>query len=162
MYFKRRASVLGLVLVLGLLFSVLVAPAIHAGGPHSEHAKGEEADSSFDMNDRFSGSGASGQGDATIRNGELFLSLGARGLDTNHPYEVLVVIGSGNAFGGEALFVFPVTSSNKGKFNLKIRRFDLFLGSGDYRVDFLVVEVGDPNPSMPLLACEPWINFTIE
>ena len=155
--FNHRLRVLGLALVLGLLLGVMVAPAVQAGGKNN---------SSFDMNDRFATeTGASGHANIMVDDGELSLNLGARGLRVDHDYEVLVTIGVGDAFGGEDLLVFPVTSDKNGKLEFNIKGLDLGLARGDYRLDFLVVHShGKRNPTKRdlLLACQPAPRITIE
>ncbi len=155
--FRQQARLLSLSVVIALLLSIVVAPAAQAGGKNN---------SSFDMNDRFATEkGASGHAISKVDDGELGLHLVAKGLQTNHDYEVLVTIGIGDAFGGVDLLVFPVTSDKNGKLKFDIKGLDLGLAPGDYRLDFLVVHPhGDPDPTLRdlLLACQPAPRVTVD
>ena len=162
MKLKMKISILiGSLLLLAFALNLGVAPTVQAGGKNN---------SSFDMNDRLSSggpgsTGASGHANIRVDDGELTLNLGARGLQADHAYEVVVPIGVGDAFGGEDLLVFPVTSDKNGKLRFKINGLDLGLDPGDYRLDFLVVHPhGDPDPTLRdlLLACQPAPLITIE
>ncbi len=129
----------------------------------------------FDMNDRFSGSGATGEGRAEVDDGELELRIRANDLEANHPYEVHVIVGpEGNPDLVEDLMdligvhIFPVTSDKNGKFTFKIVGFDLDLAPGQYRLDYLVLHDlaahdhdQDTFPTFLVLACQPASFFTI-
>ena len=113
----------------------------------------------FDMNDRFSGSGASGSGTVKVINGQMDLTIHARDLVTNTPYEVHVAVGGQNVacstFAPDDVHIFPVTSDKNGKFKFRIVGFDLGLDPGEYRIDYVV----DANF---VLACAPASCVTID
>ena len=138
-----------------------------AGGPTNIDA--------FDMNDRFSGSGAKGNGFVKVTDGQLNLTIHARDLEADHPYEVHVIVGPEgnpdldlpNLIG---VHIFPgVTSDKNGKFKFKIVGFDLGLDPGQYRLDYLVLhdldahahEGKDEFPDFLVLACAPASFVTI-
>jgi len=100
----------------------------------------------MDMNDRFSGSGASGDARLKMKHGEMNLRTRGRGLETNHSFEVHVTVGfeGETGFNPETIHVFPVTSNSRGKLRLTIEDFDLGLDPGSYRLDFLVVHDHTP------------------
>ena len=125
------------------------------------------------MNDRFSGSGANGDGHAKVKGDEMDLTINARDLVANHAYEVHVIVGPEgnpdldlpNLIG---VHIFPVTSDKKGKFKFKLRDFDLDLDPGQYRLDYLVLHDlavhdhdQDTFPTFLVLACQPASFFTI-
>ena len=118
----------------------------------------------FDMNDRFSGSGASGSGFVKVSNGKMDLRIHASGLTANHAYEVHVAVGVKDAacstFAPDHVEVFSVTIDNNGKFNFKRRGFDLGLASGQYRLDLLVVHAPFDHGGF-VLACAPAPCVTI-
>ena len=138
-----------------------------AGGPTNIDA--------FDMNDRFSDSGAKGSGTARVKDGQLTLTIHARDLEADHPYEVHVIVGPE---GREELVddladligvhIFSVTSDKNGKFEFKMD-FDLGLDPGQYRLDYLVLhdleahahEGKDEFPDFLVLACAPASFVTI-
>jgi len=130
----------------------------------------------FDMNDRFSGSGASGSGTVKVINGQMTLTIHGRNLTANHAYEVHAVVNvpTGTcapfpAFNPLTPHIFPVTSDKNGKLTFKIVGFNLGLtpGSGPYRLDYVVVDdPGHAHPPAPfptnlLLACAPASCVTI-
>ena len=130
-------------------------------------------DDRFDMNDRFSGSGATGDGHAKVKRDQMNLTINARDLIANHPYEVHVIVGPEgnpdldlpNLIG---VHIFPVTSDKKGKFKFKIKGFDLDLDPGQYRLDYLVLHDlaahnhdKDTFPTFLVLACLPASFFTL-
>ena len=126
-----------------------VAPAFAAGGPTNIDA--------FDMNDRFSGSGAKGSGTARVTDGQLNLTIHARDLEANHPYEVHLLVGPPNDPGLNlpelTAHIFEVSSDKNGKFEFKIVGFDLGLepGSGSYRLDYVVLhDLAAPRLSGPI------------
>ncbi len=138
-----------------------------AGGPTNIDA--------FDMNDRFSTSGAKGSGTAKVKDGELNLTIHARDLEADHPYEVHVIVGPE---GREELVddladligvhIFSVTSDKNGKFEFKELDFDLGLDPGQYRLDYLVLHDlaahdhdQDTFPTFLVLACAPASFVTI-
>ncbi len=123
----------------------------------------------FDMNDRFSGSGAKGNGTAKVTDGQLNLTIHARKLIANHPYEVHLLVGPPNDpdlnLAELTAHIFPVTSDKHGKLRFKIVGFNLGLepGSGSYRLDYVVVHdhpMGD-FPTFLVLACQPASFVTI-
>ncbi len=123
----------------------------------------------FDMNGRFSGSGANGNGTAKVTDGQINLTIHGRDLEVNHPYEVHLIVGpEGNpdldVDNLTAVHVFPVTSDKNGKLKFDIKGFDLGLDPGNYRLDFLVLHpgIGAPEPTDFLLACQPAPLITIE
>jgi len=133
----------------------------------------------FDMNDFFSGSGAKGSGTVRVTDGQMTLTIHARDLEANHPYEVHVIVGpEGNPDLVEDLadligvHIFPVTSDGRGKFEFKIVGFDLGLesDSGSYRLDYVVVhdlvahdhtDEQENFPTFLVLACAPASFVTI-
>jgi len=116
----------------------------------------------FDMNDRFSNSGASGDGRLKVKDGEMNFKIRGRDLQLNHGFEIHVTVGAEGetGFDPETVHVFPVTSDGRGKFNFNEVGFDLGLTTGTYRLDFLVVH--DHPPTDFILACEPAPFVTIE
>ena len=138
-----------------------------AGGPTNIDA--------FDMNDRFSGSGAKGNGFVKVTDGQLNLTIHARNLEAHHPYEVHVIVGpEGNPDLVDDLsdligvHIFPVTSDKNGKFKFKEVGFALDLAPGSYRLDYLVLHDlaahdhdQDTFPTFLVLACEPASFVTI-
>ena len=129
---------------------------------------------SFDMNDRFSGSGAKGNGTAKVTGSELNLTIHARHLEANHPYEVHVIVGPPNAEFDVAqvtdVFKFPVTSDKNGKFEFKESGIDLLQDPGLYRLDYVVVHDFAAHghdmdtktfPTSLILACAPASFVTI-
>ncbi len=119
----------------------------------------------MDMNDRFSGSGASGDLRLKMKHGEMNLRTRGRGLETNHPFEVHVTVGfeGETGFNPETIHVFPITTNSRGRARLTVEDFDLGLGPGSYRLDFLVVHDHTP-PDFPasfILACQPAPFVTI-
>ena len=150
---KHRGIVLSMAVVIGLLLSTAV---VQAGGKNN---------SSFDMNDRLATEkGASGRGISKVDDGKLGFHLVAKGLDANTDYEVHVVVGEGDTFGGVDFFIFPTSSDKNGKLKFDIKGFDLGLDPGNYRLDFLVLHPGVANPQQTdfLLACQPAPRITIE
>ena len=139
-----------------------------AGGPTNIDA--------FDMNDRFSDSGAKGSGTARVKDGQMTLTIHARDLEANHPYEVHVIVGPegrrelvddlSDLIG---VHIFPVTSDKNGKFKFKEVGFALDLAPGSYRLDYLVLhdldahahEGKDEFPDFLVLACAPASFVTI-
>ena len=129
----------------------------------------------FDMNDRFSGSGAKGSGTVRVTDGQMTLTIHARDLEANHPYEVHVIVGpEGNPDLVEDLadligvHIFPVSSDKNGKFEFKEVGFDLGLDPGQYRLDYLVLHDlaahdhdQDTFPTFLVLACAPASFVTI-
>ncbi len=138
-----------------------------AGGPTNIDA--------FDMNDRFSDSGAKGSGTVRVTDGLMNLTIHARDLEANHPYEVHVIVGpEGNPDLVEDLadligvHIFPVSSDKNGKFEFKEVGFDLGLDPGQYRLDYLVLHDlaahdhdQDTFPTFLVLACAPASFVTI-
>ena len=130
----------------------------------------------FDMVDDFSGSGAEGNGFVKVTDSQMDLTIHARRLEADHPYEVHVIVGpEGNPDLVEDLndligvHVFPVTSDKNGKFHFRIRDFDLGLDPGQYRLDYLVLHDllahdHDQNtfPTFLVLACLPASFVTID
>ncbi len=123
----------------------------------------------FDMNDDFSGSGAKGSGTAMVKDGQLNLTIHARDLEANHPYEVHVLVGPPDDpelnLADLTAHIVPVSSDKHGKLRFKIVGFDLGLepGSGSYRLDYVVVHdhpMG-PFPDFLVLACDPASFVTI-
>ncbi len=125
----------------------------------------------FDMTDGFSSprSGAKGNGTAMVTDGQLNLTIHARNLIANHPYEVHLLVGPPNDpdlnLAELTAHIFPVASDKNGKFEFKIVGFDLGLepGSGSYRLDYVVVHdhpMG-PFPDFLVLACDPASFVTI-
>ncbi len=130
----------------------------------------------YDMNDRFSGSGAEGNGFAKVQNGKIDLRIRASSLEADHDYEVHLVVNVSTGtcdpfpvFDVLAAHIFPVTSDQNGRFNFKVKGFDLGLapGSGPYRLDYVVVDVA-AHAHTPcvgfdclLLACQPASCVTI-
>ena len=126
----------------------------------------------FDMNDRFSGSGATGEGRAEVEDFELELRIRANDLEANHPYEVHVIVGpEGNPdldlANLSAVFIFPVTSDEDGEFRFR-KDIDLVLDPGQYRFDYLVLHDlaahghdQDTFPTFLVLACQPASFFTL-
>ena len=125
------------------------------------------------MNDRFSGSGAAGNGFVKVTDSQMDLTIHARRLEADHPYEVHVIVGPEgnpdldlpNLIG---VHIFPVTSDKNGKFNFRIRDFDLNLDPGQYRLDYLVLHDlaahdhdQDTFPTFLVLACQPASFVTI-
>ena len=131
-----------------------------AGGPTNIDA--------FDMNDRFSGSGAKGSGTARVTDGQINLTIHARDLEANHPYEVHLIVGpEGNPMldldNLTDVHVFPVSSDRRGRLEFKIVGFDLGLDPGQYRLDYVVVH-DHPTVDFPgnlVLACAPASFVTI-
>ena len=125
-----------------------------------------ENDDRFDMNDRFSGSGANGRGRAEEEDGELELRLDINDLIADHPYEVHVIVGPQNIpIDLDDLIdvhVFPVTADEDGKLRFEVE-FDLGLDPGEYRLDYVVVHDDEfpPFPENLVVACEPASFFTI-
>ena len=130
----------------------------------------------FDMNDRFGAppSGAKGNGTVKVINGQMDLTIHARGLETGHDYEVHVAVGAPNGglvtcetFEPAFVHVFQVTIDKNGKFTFKIVGLNLGLASGEYRIDYVVVDdPGHFHPPAPfptnlLLACQPASCVTI-
>ena len=121
----------------------------------------------FDMNDRFSGSGANGSGRAEEEDGELELRLDINDLIADHPYEVHVIVGpEGNPDldldNLTAVHVFPVTADEDGELRFNVE-FDLNLDPGQYRLDYVVVH-DHPTVDFPgnlVLACAPASFVTI-
>ncbi len=138
-----------------------------AGGPTNIDA--------YDMNDRFSDSGAKGSGTAMVTDGQINLTIHGRDLIANHPYEVHLIVGpEGNPDLVEDLadligvHIFPVSSDKNGKFEFKEVGFDLGLDPGQYRLDYLVLhDLGahdhdqDTFPTFLVLACAPASFVTI-
>ncbi len=120
----------------------------------------------FDMNDRFSGSGANGDGNATLQQGQLNLNIRANDLIAGHPYEVHVIVGpEGGSFdpANSDIYVFPVTADKNGKVRFNVAQLDLGLDPGLYRLDYVVVH-DHPTVDFPdnlVLACEPASFFTV-
>lgn len=118
----------------------------------------------FDMNDRFSQSGAKGNGFVKVIDGQMDLTIHARNLETNHPYEVHVTIGGKDVdcsfFEVDHFHFFPITSDSRGKFKFKIVGLNLNLESGQYRIDYIVVH-GDGDHGGFVLACQPASCVTI-
>ena len=125
----------------------------------------------FDMNDRlsFPRSGAKGNGTAKVTDGQLNLTIHARDLIANHPYEVHLLVGPPNDpdlnLAELTAHIFPVSSDKHGKLRFKIVGFNLGLepGSGSYRLDYVVVHdhpMGD-FPEFLVLACAPASFVTI-
>ena len=132
-----------------------------AGGPTNIDA--------FDMNDRFSSprSGAKGNGTAKVTDGQLNLTIHARDLIANHPYEVHLLVGPPNDpdlnLAELTAHIFPVASDQRGKLRFKIVGFDLGLDPGQYRLDYVVVH-DHPTVDFPgnlVLACQPASFVTI-
>ena len=118
------------------------------------------------MVDSFSGSGAKGNGKAKVTAGQLNLTIHARNLIANHPYEVHLLVGPPNDpdlnLAELTAHIFPVNSDKHGKFKFKIVGFNLGLakGSGSYRLDYVVlhdlaVHAHEKNtfPTFLVLAC---------
>jgi len=120
----------------------------------------------FDMNDRFGDppSGAKGNGIVKVIDGQMDLTIHARGLETGHSYEVHVTIGGKdvdcNVFAVDHVHIFPVTSDSRGKFTFKIVGLNLNLDPGEYRIDYIVVH-GDGSHGGFVLACDPQSCVTI-
>lgn len=116
------------------------------------------------MNDRFSQSGAKGNGFVKVIDGQMDLTIHARNLETNHPYEVHVTIGGKDVdcsfFEVDHFHFFPITSDSRGKFKFKIVGLNLNLESGQYRIDYIVVH-GDGDHGGFVLACQPASCVTI-
>ncbi len=144
---------------------------IEADDEGEDEQNGENKDR-FDMNDRFSGSGAKGNGTAKVKDGQINLTIHGRDLIANHPYEVHLIVGpEGNPDldldNLTAVHVFPVTSNKLGSFPFKVR-FDLGLAPGQYRLDYLVLHDlaahdhdQDTFPTFLVLACAPASFVTI-
>ncbi len=130
----------------------------------------------FDMNDRFSLSGASGNGFVKVRNGQMDLTLHSRNLTANHTYEIHVIVNMPTGtcapfppLNPLTIHKFSVTSDKNGKHTFKIVGFNLGLapGSGPYRLDYVVIDdPGHAHPPAPfptnlLLACAPASCVTI-
>ena len=135
-------------------------------------ARGVKNNDHFDMNDRFSGSGATGDGKAKVKDGKLNLNIRANDLVANHPYEVHVIVGPEgnpdldlpNLIG---VHIFPVTSNKRGGLRFNVN-FDLGLDPGQYRLDYLVLHDlaahdhdQDTFPTFLVLACQPASFVTI-
>ncbi len=147
----------------------LAGPSFHEGGDGGDEIENKDR---FDMNDRFSGSGATGDGRAEVEDGELELRIRANDLVANHPYEVHVIVGPEgkeelDLANLSAVFIFPVTSDEDGEFRFR-EEFDLGLDPGQYRLDYLVLHDlaahdhdQDTFPTFLVLACEPASFFTL-
>ena len=118
----------------------------------------------FDMNDRFFPTGAKGNGFVKVEDGVIDLTIHAGFLETDHAYEVHLVVnvptGTCAPFPPlDPLTVhkFDVTSDKNGKFKFKMEGFDLGLasGSGPYRLDYIVVHKDFPDHDGFILACQP-------
>ena len=140
-------------------------------------AKGPSNIDAFDMNDRLSvpKSGASGSGTVKVINGQMNLTIHARGLETDHAYEIHVVVGPKDNVNGcfcltcfipDEIHVFPVKSDKNGKIKFKTG-LKLNRDSGEYRIDYVVID--DPEHAHAfcdgfdclLLACAPASCVTI-
>ncbi len=173
------------ILLLGLLPILLLFVTCAQDTPSSVSPSAVQTDitlaknsniDAFDMNDRFSGSGASGSGTVKVINGQMTLTIHGRNLTANHAYEVHAVVNvpTGTCapfpdFDPLTAHIFPVSSDKNGKLTFKIVGFNLGLapGSGPYRLDYVVVDdPGHAHPPAPfptnlLLACAPASCVTI-
>ena len=123
----------------------------------------------FDMNDRFGdpSSGAKGNGTVSVQNGQMDLTIHARGLIPGHAYEVHVAVGMLNQACSifdpttlARLDTYEVTGDKNGKLRFKIVGVNLGLASGQYRMDYVVVH-GEGAHGGFVLACEPASCVTI-
>ena len=123
----------------------------------------------FDMNDRFGEpqSGAKGNGTVSVQNGQMDLTIHARGLIPGHAYEVHVAVGMLNQACSifdpttlARLDTYEVTGDKNGKLRFKIVGVNLGLASGQYRMDYVVVH-GEGAHGGFVLACEPASCVTI-
>jgi len=132
----------------------------------------------FDMVDDFSGSGASGDGNATVQQGHLNLNIRANDLIPDHAYEVHVIVGPPDVMDlvlpPANLHVFSVTADKNGKVRFNIARLDLGIAPGPqavYRLDYVIVhDLGAAHTHTAdetnlftslVLACLPASFFTI-
>jgi len=144
---RGHVRLLGLALVTGILFSIMVAPNVLAKEfPH----KNRIFDTS-DMNDRFAAdSGKGGEGFAKVRTVQqdslVFDMVHLKNLEPNTVYEVHVVVSPPGPFEGPidagSLFV-EVTTNDEGVLHVR----DIALegvGPGTYRVDIVVTQENAP------------------
>ena len=78
--------------------------------------------------------GASGSGKTRVRHSSVLVSVKAKGLLPNHPYELNVTIGPAPA-GFSSFVTITATSDKKGKIRF---RGDVPLAPGTHRLDFFV------------------------
>ena len=163
---KRLSIILGIAIVVGLIFSVVLVSSAVAAGPQPE----------FDMNDRFATeSGAHGTGRVVVTQSGNFVvkKVNAAGLLPNHDYVLTIIISPpGVPVPGDVRTSAVVTSNPEGTVQFKNVNYGA-LATGSYRVDVFVTHdhatTQGSNPVLhailgvdPLLACQPAVAMTME
>ncbi len=163
---KWLSIILGIAIVVGLIFSVVLVSRAVAAGPQPE----------FDMNDRFATeSGAHGTGQVVVTQSGSFVvkKVNAAGLLPNHDYVLTVIISPPGIFvAGDVRISAVVTSNPGGAVQFKNVNYGA-LATGSYRVDLFVTHVqatvAGTNPDLdaiidrdPLLACQPAVGLTMQ